>query len=261
MIAETMAEFERPVTQIDLRLLKTDGFSAARGIAASCIAWIWYQWLLSTPREVMLAKIEPFIEKMHFFQRKSKLLRMRPHADLYLLHIGMFSLPNRALFRLAGNMIDLDSGHEFPDDGHLFAAAWCGMLKNSILGNDADTHRHSIVMAKARHSPSFGAISKPLINSWLKSDWKKFVQAQEGDFNRLWERARKDGTIQKEGRSEIVVTVDRFPVEQKWCWGHCGLAMLALRRGIEVMSDRFWFPPHAFQRFNQLSLDGRASFA
>ena len=41
--------------------------------------------------------------------------------------------------------------------------------------------------------------------------------------------------------------VERYNVQQLWCWAHCGLALLAYRAGAEVATDPFWFPSHALQ--------------
>ena len=77
------------------------------------------------------------------------------------------------------------------------------------------------------------------------------MKAQQKDFEKLWTRGRKDGTVRSETHNEVVVTVQRYPVEQKWCWAHCGLAMLAHRQGVKVANDPFWFPAHALQVISQ----------
>lgn len=86
-----------------------------------------------------------------------------------------------------------------------------------------------------------------LATPWLKRDWSAFLKAQRKDFERLWSSGRKNGTVRKETRTEMVVTVRMYPVEQVWCWAHCGMALLAHREGVEVATDPFWFPPHALK--------------
>jgi len=93
---------------------------------------------------------------------------------------------------------------------------------------------------------------KPKGTPWLKSNWDGFRKAQHKDFEKLWARGGKDGTVRSRTGTEFVVTVERYPIEQKWSWSHCGLALLAYRRGMKVITDDFWFPPHALTLIDQL---------
>jgi hypothetical protein len=71
-----------------------------------------------------------------------------------------------------------------------------------------------------------------------------FVKQQQKDFATHWQRARRDRTLRKRTAGEIVVNLPGY-IKQLWCWAHCGMALLAYRRGIEVLTDPFWLPPHA----------------
>jgi hypothetical protein len=75
-----------------------------------------------------------------------------------------------------------------------------------------------------------------------------FVKCQQKDFEKLWNRARKDRwTVRSENSTEMVVTSERYQIEHQWCWAHCGMALLAHRQGAEVVTDPFWFPSVALE--------------
>jgi hypothetical protein len=245
-----IAEFGRPLSEIDLRVLKRDGFSAARAFAASGMEWVWLQWLLAGAVDQIRAKVGAFVDKGMAMQEMSSLPYMRAHADLYQLHCAIFASPAGQLEKLASRVVDVHglNGRK-PEEkgGELYASAWCGMLKHWILGDFEESRRQAEVIWSAYRDASFAAAPKPLVTPWLKGDWNGFVKAQQKDFEKLWARGRKDGTVRSEAGDEVTVTVQRYPVEQKWCWAHCGLALLAYRRGVEVTTDQFWFPPHALK--------------
>lgn len=248
--AAIMAEFGRPLSEIDLRVLKRDGFSAARGLARHCMKWNWLQWLLAGPTDQIRSNVGAFVDKGMNMQEMSSLPYMRPQADLYLLHCAIFGSSPGQLEELAARVVDASGiAGQKPTDkgGDLYASAWCGMLKHWILGDLKRAEQYSELIWSAYRDPSFAAASKPLVTPWLKGDWKGFVKAQQKDFDKLWARGRKDGSVRSETANETVVTVQRYPIEQKWCWAHCGLALLAHRQGIEVATDPFWFPSHALK--------------
>jgi hypothetical protein len=211
--------------------------------------WIWLQWLLGAEKNYINKKINSFVNKGMKMQDMSLLFYMRPIADLYLLHCAIFSLKQTQMEKLANRVVDASGIGEYTpkNDGELYASAWCGMLKYWILGDRQKAVEQSEFIGKAYRPPFFSAASKQLVLPWLKSDWKGFVKAQQDDFDKLWVRAGKDGTIQSKKGDEILVTVQRYPIEQKWCWAHCGMALLAYRQGVEVATDPLWFPPHALK--------------
>jgi hypothetical protein len=214
------------------------------------MGWIWRQWLQEGAVAKIQERVSQFVDKGMEMQTASSLFYMRPHADLYLLHCAIFACESNQLEKLAERVVDSSGiGDHKPVDkgGELYASAWCGMLKHWILGDLKEAIRQSEMIWGAYRDASFTAATKPLVTPWLKGDWKAFVKAQQKDFEKLWARGRRDGTVRSEKHDEMVVTVERYPVEQKWCWAHCGLALLAHRRGVEVVTDPFWFPPHALK--------------
>lgn len=248
--ATAMAEFGRPLSEIDLRVLKRDGFSAARGLARHCMKWNWLQWLLAGPTDQIRSNVGAFVDKGMTMQEMSSLPYMRAHADLYLLHCAIFASPAEQLKKLANRVVDVHglNGHTpVEGGGELYASAWCGMLKHWTLGELNEARRQSELIWGAYRDTSFAGAPKPLVTPWLKGDWDGFVKAQQKDFEKLWARGRKDGTVRSEVGDTVTVTVQRYPIEQKWCWAHCGLALLAYRQGVEVATDPFWFPAHALK--------------
>lgn len=248
--AATMAAFGKPLSNQNIQDLNEYGFLAARGLARHCMKWIWLEWLLEGSVDQIRAKVGAVVDKGMTMQDKTDHFYMRAHADLYLLHCAIFASSRNQLEKLAGRVVDASGtgGHK-PEDkgGELYASAWCGMLKHWILGDLKKAEEQSELIWGAYRDASFAAASKPLVTPWLKDDWKGFVKAQQKDFEKLWVRGRKDGTVRSESAGETVVTVERYPIEQKWCWAHCGLALLAHRQGLEVATDPFWFPPHALK--------------
>jgi hypothetical protein len=134
------------------------------------------------------------------------------------------------------------------NNGELFAAAWCGMLKYWILGDTKKAVHESEIIWSAHRYDIARVAPKALVVKWLEGDWKGFMKLQQKDFKALWEWARKYRILVSETASEKVIAFDRLPVPGRgWCWAHCGLAMLAHRLGVEVATDPFWFPLHALQ--------------
>jgi hypothetical protein len=248
--AEIMAEFSKPLSKLDIEVLRDDGFSAARGMARSCMKWVWMQWLLAGDAKGIRDKVGHFVEKGVLMRSKSDLFYMRAVADLYLLHCAIFASSQDQLVDLAARVVDASGiGDHKPEERHgeLYASAWCGMLKHWILGDLRRAEEHSGLIWSAYRDASFAAASKPLVMPWLKGDWSRFIKAQRKDFEKLWTRGRKEGSVRSASDEGTLVTVQRYPLEQRWCWAHCGLAMLAHRKGIEVATDAFWFPPHALK--------------
>lgn len=246
--AETLAEFTKPLSKLDIEVLRDDGFSAARGMARFCMKWVWMQWLLAGDAKRIRQKVGASVEKGLAMRSKSDLFHMRAVADLYLLHCAIFASTQAQLEKVAARVIDASGiGDHKPEERHgeLYASAWCGMLKHWVLGDLRKAAQHSELIWSAYRDASFAAATKPLVMTWLKGDWKGFFKAQQKDFEKLWTRGRKDGTVRSESGEDVLVTVQKYPLEQKWCWAHCGLAMLAHRKGIEVATDAFWFPSHA----------------
>ena len=144
-----------------------------------------------------------------------------------------------------------ENGERPSDDGELYAAAWCGLIKYWILGDDQKAVAESDVIWGAYRDAQVFAAPKPLTIPWIKRDWKTFVERQKKDFEKLWSRARKDAwTVRSETTSEIVVRSDGYQIGHMWCWAHCGMALLAHRQGVEVATDPFWFPAHALKCVN-----------
>jgi hypothetical protein len=168
--------------------------------------------------------------------------------DFYLLHCAIFCASDLQLKTVAERVADAsgDKGEKPLDNGELYAAAWCGMMKYWILGDQGKAVQQSEIIWGAYREKGIFAAPKPLVTPWLKRDWKAFVKAQQKDFEKLWNRARKDHwTVKAENSTEIVVTTERYQIEHQWCWAHCGMALLAHRQGAEVATDPFWFPRNA----------------
>jgi hypothetical protein len=132
------------------------------------------------------------------------------------------------------------------NDGELYVSAWSGMLKFWILGDRKRAEQEAKVVWQAHRDISFRASSKELVIPWLAGDWKSFMKHQQKDFEKLWARVCKDGTVTSETSFERVVNMSKFSsVQQLWCWTHCGLALLAHRHGVQIMTDPFWLPSAA----------------
>lgn len=248
--SETLAEIGKPVVSGDPAFLQEDGFSVSRGLSAHCLGWIWMQWLSKGSKRNFQMRIKAFVDRGLKLHGNASGLRMRPQAELFLLHCAIFGSPTGQLLELASQVVDLSvqSGRT-PErkEGELYATAWCGMLKHFILGNIARAHEEYEAIWSAYRHPSFCGATKPVVAPWIAENWDGFRLAQSRDFEKMWSRGRKDGTVLSEPGDRITVTVQRYPIEEKWCWAHSGLAVLAHRKGIKVATDPFWFPPYSLE--------------
>jgi hypothetical protein len=250
--AENFACFGAPIDESDLKYMLGNGLADASHRASSCVGWIWRQWLSGASKGSLSAKVVPFIERGLEFRERSGSYHMLPLHDLLLLHCAIFVSGDSQLMKVADKVADAsgDKGQRPSDFGHgeLYLAAWCGMMKYWILGEQEKAVQQSELIWGAYRDQGVLAASKSLVTPWLNHDWKSFVKAQKKDFEKLWNRARKDcWTVREENPEEIVVTTQRYQIEHQWCWAHCGMALLAHRQGIEVATDPFWFPSHALK--------------
>lgn len=246
--AENFAKFGKPIEKADLAFLAGNGLQEAAHRASNCMGWIWRQWLLGTPADVLSRYVEPFVARGLELRERSQSYDHLAVHDLYLLHCAIFACDDLLLKTVSERIADAsgDKGKKPLDDGELYAAAWCGMLKYWILGDQEKAVRQFDLVWEANQEPGILAAPKSLATPWLKKSWDAFRKAQEKDFEKLWKRARKDHwTVKAENSSEIVVTTERYQIEHQWCWAHCGMALLAHRQGVNVAADPFWFPPAA----------------
>ena len=208
-MASIMAEFGKPLAKMDIDYLISFGFSPARGLGASCMNWMWLQWLLRGSVVQIRENVEAFVDKGMAMQDKSSQFYMCPHADLYLLHCAIFASNQSQLVKLASRVIDASGTARYkPEDrgGERYASAWCGMLKYWILGDLMKAEEQSELIWDAHRCPSFAAASKTLVTPWLKSNWDGFGKAQRKDFEKLWARGAKDGTVRSRTGTELVPT-------------------------------------------------------
>ncbi len=245
---EAQAEFGKPISEKELALVPGNGPEYAIYRAEKCLGWIWRQWLKGKPREVLQERVVPFITKGIEVRSRSKVYDFMALHDLFLLHCAIFAGRDEQIKEIAGLMGDGsgDKGRAPLDNGELYAAAWCGVLKHGIMGNQAKALEQAELIWSAYRENTLKAAPKPLLMPWLKKDWPKFVKEQEKHFERLWASARKDHwTVKSENSTEIVVTTEKYQIGHMWCWSHCGLAMLAQREGADIVFDPFWFPEAA----------------
>jgi hypothetical protein len=203
---------------------------------------------LGAPKKAVSERVEPFIERGLELRERSLNYHKLPLHDLYLLHCAIFASSDSQLKNVAQRVADAsgDKGEKPLDDGALYSASWCGMMKYWTLGDQEKAIEQSELIWGAFREQGVFAAAKPLVTPWLKKDWKSFVKAQQKDFEKLWNRVRKDcWTVKAENSTEIVVTTERYQIEHQWCWAHCGMALLANRQGVKVATDPFWFPAHA----------------
>jgi hypothetical protein len=232
--AGDLAEFEKPINEsMKVGLLKS-GLKGAAHRTSSCMGWIWRQWLLGVPKEALARCVGPFVERGLELRERSQSYDYLALHDLYLLHCAIFACSNTQLNTVAERIADAsgDKGQKPLDNGELYAAAWCGMMRYRILGDERRaTHQSELIWEAYRDKGVFAA-PKPLVLPWLKRDWKAFARCQQKDFEKLWNRARKDcWTVKSENSTEIVVTTERYQIEHQWCW-------VALRNGIAGTSSR-----------------------
>jgi hypothetical protein len=243
--AENFAKFGKPLERADLVFLAGNGLQDAAHRASSCMGWIWRQWLAGVAKEMLLERVGLFVDRGLQFREQSKSYDYLALHDLFLLHCAIFAASDARLKTVAKVVADAsgDKGETPVDNGELYAAAWCGMMKYWILEDADKAQQQAAIIWGAQRDKGVLAAPKPLVVPWLKKDWSAFVKAQQKDFEKLWQRARKDGwTVRAETATEAVVTTDRYQIEHHWCWAHCGMAVLAHRQGVEVATDAFWFP-------------------
>jgi hypothetical protein len=246
---ETLAEFGNPIGPRTHEYLLESGLS--EGWPVFCMQWIWFQWLAAGPVDEIRTRVEAVVDRGMALQDLTSLLQGRPSHDLFLLHCAIFASPETQLRTLAERVVNASGfGEQKPkNDGELYESAWCGMVKHWILGDRKKAIEQADIVWKAYRFPNLRATTKPLVTPWLNEDWDSFRKQQQKDFKKLWDRIRKDRwrPILKETGEEVVVSVERFNGKQSWCWAHCGLALLAHRRGVHVATDAFWFPLHALK--------------
>jgi hypothetical protein len=241
--------FGQPITDSTVKYLQTEGIPFVS--VAACMGWVWTQWLLATPPNEIRKCIEPFVDRHLKMLKLARKFRHRPRHDLYLLHCAVFGSSRDQLEEVAERVVDTSGWKAFkPVEafGDLYASAWCGMLKHWIFGNDAKARQESEIIWGAYRFPAFSAAPKPLVTPWLEADWKYFVRQQGMDFQKLWNRIRKTRAIKRETETEMIIDIKPLAsIEDFWCWSHCGLALLAHRKGVAVATDPFLFPEAALR--------------
>lgn len=247
-----MSDFGSPISSDQRNYAKHEGLPVA-GLVGS-MGWVWTQWLLGASASVVQQQVAGFLDRALRLRALSDQMRHRARFDLYLLHCAVFAAEDPQLKQVAEVVVDAAGwrgsplGQEF---GELHAGAWCGMMKHSIMGGAGSAAEQANTIWGAQRSEAFSTASKPLVQAWLRADWDEFRLQQRKDFARLWAKARKTSAIKRDTRSEITIELGPIAsIEQFWCWAHCGLALLAYRRGVEVATDPLWFPPHALECVN-----------
>ncbi len=248
--AEGQAQFGKSIQESDLAFLAGNGLQDAAHRALNCMGWIWRQWLLGAEKHLLSRQVEPFVTRGLEFRDRTRSYDYLALHDLYLLHCAIFASSDSQLKTVAERLADGsgDKGSRPKDVGHgeLYVAAWCGMMKYWILGDDQRAIQHADLIWGAYRQSGVLAASKALVLPWLTRDWSAFRKSQQKDFDKLWNRARKDRwTVKAEDSTEVIVTTERYQIGHQWCWAHCGMALLAYRQGAEVLTDSFWFPPAA----------------
>lgn len=247
--AATLAELGRPFDESRDKLgLLRDDLKYAASYAEFCLGWIWRQWLSETPKEMIRKQLETFVDRGLKLRERSFGYHKLPQHDLFLLHCAIFASDDRQLKKVVEAVADAsgEKGEKPLNNGELYAAAWCGMMKYWILGDEEKAIEQSNLIWGAYRDQQLFAALKPLVVPWLKKDWTTFVKRQQKDFEKLWNRARKDGwTVRSESSTEIVVRTEGYQIGHMWCWAHCGMALLAHGQGVEVATDPLWFPAHA----------------
>lgn len=232
------------------------GFSGARCWAEGCLGWIWCQWLSEAPAESIRQEVTFVVNRGMEMQERCPNQKYRCLHDLWLLHCAILGASSEVMTTLAKRVVDSNGdtglnckhGSAPKNDGEQFAAAWCGMLKYWILGDLKKAAQESTLIWSAYRYDIARVAPKALVDKWLEGDWKKFAKLQQKNFASLWDLLRKRRVLVSESDSERVIDFHHLGVPGTgWCWAHVGLAMLAHRRGIEVVTDPFWFPPYALK--------------
>jgi hypothetical protein len=248
--AEAFAKFDTPIEESDLRFMLGNGLMDAAHRATNCMGWVWRQWLMGVPTRDLSGRIERFVERGLELRTRSMSYHKLALYDLFLLHCAIFGSNHSQVRKVAEQIADAsgDKGERPLDDGELYAAAWSGMMKYWILGDDERAAEQSQLIWRAYRERGVSAAPKTLVTPWLKRDWQGFAKQQQKDFEKLWQRARKDcWTVKAESSTEVIVTTEKYQIEHSWCWAHCGMALLAHSAGAQVITDPFWFPAAALQ--------------
>lgn len=224
-----------------------NGFSSPRCWAEGCMGWVWCQWLSKGDCAAIRKEVEFVVARGMETQTLSKNQNYRCLHDLWLLHCAIFGSGETQLLKLAETAVDSSGASQEPrNNGELFAAAWCGMLKYWILGDKEKARKEADKIWSAYRYDIARTAPKPMVVKWLAEDWKSFAKQQQKDFKAQWDRLRKYRILRSETPHETVVAFSEIPVPGRgWCWAHCGLALLALREGAPVVTDPLWFPEHA----------------
>lgn len=244
--------FDRPYGDAIKNRIRDEGYNGPASATLGCLRWIWSQWLAGGPAEEIQSQVGKFVDRALETQSLTTRLEWRGRHDLFLLHCAIYGSSDVQLKTLAEKVVDATGlGNQKPEerDGELYASAYSGMLKYWILGDLDKAAAQSEVIWKAYQDNSFRCAAKTLVTPWLKQDWKSFAKNQQKDFDRLWGRIRKEREVMTENGDEVVIaSLLKLSVPQFWCWGHCGLALLANRRfGVDVVTDPLFFPPHALK--------------
>jgi hypothetical protein len=247
--SEIMARFGDPITEATARTVIKVGLRDTACRAVGCMGWNWRQWLLGSLKQDISARVEPFVERSLQMREMTSSYVGVPLHDLYLLHCAIFGSTKEQLRKVAERIADAsgDKGAKPVDESELYAAAWSGMMKYWILGEQEKAIEQAEQIWGSYHDPANRGAAKTLVNPWLKRDWDAFTKKQQEDFEKRWKGARQFSKRSEDG-SNIVVSARLRPFEQLWCWAHVGMALLAYRfHGAEVATDPFWFPSHALK--------------
>lgn len=247
-VCESGALFEMNISSEFTKCISANGFGGPRELAWYCMQWTWCQWLANGDPAEIRKRVAHVVDRGLKAKQASSHANQRHLHDLYLLNCAIFASNATQLDEVATSVMDSSGfdGHGPKDNGDLYLTAWCGMLKHWILGDRKKAMEESQVVWKSYRDLASRVATKPLATPWLKEDWAAFARQQAKDFDKLWERAHRGHLVVSENRKEITVDLGRmFSFTQWGFWAHCGLAMLAHRKGAKVATDPFWFPPHA----------------
>lgn len=219
------------------------------------LGWIWHQWLLKTSGDIIRREISIFVERgLEMRERAQSYLKL-PHHDLLLLHCALFACDDNQLAKVVSAIGDssgdkgakpVDIGGGAVATGEIYAAAWSGFLKHSLLGNSERAREEYHLIWTTKRDPQFIAAPKALPAAWVKKDWKAFVKQQQKDFDRLWATARKHNwSVKSENEHQVMVYTGGYKFGHMWCWSHIGLAIMAQRLGADVITDPLFFPANA----------------
>jgi len=224
------------------------GFSTPRCFAEGCLGWTFCQWHLGTEKGEIRREIAFAVERGMEIQRRYQGQRYRCLHDLWILVCAILGSDDDQLNALAHTVTDAQGVKEAPrNDGELYAGAWCGMLKYAILQEPAKAAEHFALIWDAYRYDIAPAAPKSLAGPWLAGEWETFAKAQKKDFKNLWQRAWRDGIVVSEQCGQALVRLKGVIPGARLPWAHWGLAMLAHRRGIKVVTDPLWFPPRALE--------------